>query len=117
MTVKVYRNLNRKGVVWSLKDPKTGLVVDRVTTAYLSNAKMLVSEVGRMRVLKERRKNVHAYVKGTRLKCAPKVSGWTRVAYNPYRQENFETSTGRKVCEARYVKFTKNGCYVSNQRA
>lgn len=112
MKVFVYRNLNRKGVVWSVKSTKTGLVVDRATSVYLSNCELKVSEAGRQRVLKNKRKNVHAGAVGIRIKKAPVVK-WTRISYNPYKQDKFTTDKGLMVIKARYVKLTKKGCFAA----
>lgn len=113
MKVFSYRNLNRKGVVWSVIDKSTGLVVDRATTVYFSNVELKVSAAGRKRVLAEKRKNVHAGVQGTRLKTHPKNQNWIRVSYNPYKTDQFVDESGNKIYTARYAKLTKNGLYVS----
>lgn len=114
MKVFCYRNLHHKGVVWSVKNVKTGLVVDRATTVYLSNVKLKVSEAGRQRVLKQKRKNVHAGPQGDRLARAPPNRQWTRISYNPYVAPFFMHDTyGYPVHFAKYVKLTKNGCFIS----
>jgi hypothetical protein len=75
---------------------------------------MRVSIIGRERVLKEKRKNVHAFVRGRLLKYPPKVKKWTRVTYNPYLAPDFLTESKRVIKEAKYVKFTNKGCFISN---
>jgi hypothetical protein len=112
-----YRNLNRKGVVWSVRDVKTGLVIDRAEQVILKDVTFHVSQKGRARVLKEKRKNVHAGVKGTRMKRLPQVHGWTRAEYNPYKAGHFRLSFGTLTTSfglmaARYAKLTRNGLYV-----
>ncbi len=115
--VKCYRNLNRSGVVWSVVSAKTGLVVDRASTVYLADVKLAVSQAGRLRVLNERRKNVHAFVKGRRLKRAPKVLFWHRARYNPYKAGAFILdANGREVSGALYAKLTKEGLFVADIR-
>lgn len=67
MKVFVYRNLNQKGNVFSIKTmegPLKGRVVGHATGLFLKNCKFTVSEAGRQRVLKEKRKNVHAGIVG-----------------------------------------------------
>ena len=115
MKVFVYRNLNRKGVVWSVRSKSTGLVVDRSSTVYLSNCKLKVSKAGRERVIKERRKNVHAGIEGNRVTKCPTLK-WTRVSYNPYKQKHFTTENGKPIFEARYVKLTQKGCFIFDER-
>jgi hypothetical protein len=102
-----------KGVVWSIKSVKTGLVISRSPIVYIKQAKLKVSEAGRMRVLKEKRKNVHAGVEGIVLKSKPKNKLWTRVSYNPYKNKGFTTADGLLIQNATYVILNKNGCFVS----
>lgn len=107
-----YRNLNRKGVMWSVKDVGSGLVVDRSHTVILKNVKLKVSKAGRARVLKERRRNVHAGVQGQRIKRAPKRE-WIKAYYNPYQVDSFVDCDLTKIYEAEYAKLTSKGLYVS----
>lgn len=114
MKVFCYRNLNRKGIVWSVKNTKSGLVVDRATTVYLSNVQLKVSQAGRARVLREQRKNVHAGVQGKRLKAAPR-GHWVRAEYNPYKMNTFRLSAPNAqlpIVTAKYAKLTPAGLYV-----
>jgi len=66
MKVDIYRNLHKK--CWSIRsrEPsrKYGLVVAHATRIGLEDAKFVVSQAGRNRVLKDKRKNVHAVVRG-----------------------------------------------------
>lgn len=115
MTTKVfaYRNLNRKGVVWSIKDCKSNLVVDRVEEAYFKNAELKVSEAGRQRVLKQQKKNIHAGVKGTRLKTKPKVSMWIKASYDPYKNKSFIDWYTDPVFKAKYAMLNEKGLWIS----
>lgn len=112
---QVYRNLHNgkcrddgsKAAVWSIKDKETGLVVMHADSVAISNPRFVVNESGRQRVLKEQRKNVHAYVEG-RLSAVsgrpykgrmPAVTGsrfngsseFMRASYNPYKAGHFTT--------------------------
>lgn len=63
MKVFVYRNLNRKGYIYSIKSlegPSRGRVIGYAPRIIIENAELVVSQAGRDRVLKEKRKNVHA---------------------------------------------------------
>ncbi len=107
-----YRNLHMKGVVWSVKSTKSGLVVDRSTRVVIKDAELVVSAAGRARVLSEKRKNVHAGVRGKRLKRLPKnLAGWVRAWYNPYKVDSFVTESG-KVFTARYAVLDKDGLRI-----
>ena len=60
--VKVYYNLQRHCL--SVIDAETGLLYCHAHRVELHNAKFRVQLAGRNRVIKEKRKNVHAYVVG-----------------------------------------------------
>ena len=61
MIYQVYRNLH-KGC-WSIKE-KGGKVVAHAEQAIMYHVTPVVNESGRQRVLREKRKNVHAYLEG-----------------------------------------------------
>lgn len=81
--VKVYRNLH-KGC-WSIK--QNGLVKAHSDEVNLFDCEFLVNEKDRQRVIKTKRKNVHAFVKGyiwdTPFNLIKQVS------YNPYVRDSF----------------------------
>lgn len=81
--VRVYRNLNNK----KLSVMQNGLVIGHTDVITLSDATFIVNEAGRQRVIKENRKNVHAFVEGW---FVPSYlfKGEKTVTYNPY---NFPT--------------------------
>lgn len=111
--VYVYRNLNRKGVVYSLKSRKTGLVVDRLTNFAIENCEFKVSQAGRARVLANKRKNVHAGIVGTRTTKRLSKSGLVQVYYNPYKTDSFiNIKTGKPVLKAKYVVFSEDGVFA-----
>ena len=58
----IYYNLHNN--LWSIKDTKTKHVVGHAGIIILADVQPVVSENGRQRVIKERRKNVHAYLRG-----------------------------------------------------
>jgi hypothetical protein len=85
--VDVYWNLHRD--VFSVRSRRRedyGKVIAHVDEFTLWDVKFVVNESGRQRVLAERRKNVHALVRGYWAQPRP-VRGndeWTAVRYNPY---------------------------------
>jgi hypothetical protein len=91
--VMVYWNLNKK--CFSLKSTKTGKVVAHRQQVTVFNATTKVSEAGRQRVLREKRKNVHAGIVGdVHLDCHqvilwPYLVWSRRITYNPYKGPNF----------------------------
>lgn len=121
MRVFIYWNLHRK--CWSIKaleGPDKGRVKYHAQAFTLESATFKVSEAGRLRVIREQRKNVHAGVVGT-------LRGWVdldgdqgavawecrpigpaplavEVTYNPYKGPTFVTRTGMPVQRAALVK-------------
>lgn len=92
MKVFAYWNLHRK--VWSLKaaeGPQRGRVVMHTQAVTLTQCELKVSQAGRERVLRERRKNVHAGVMGHLLGFyIPAIEGSdVRLRYNPYEAATF----------------------------
>ena len=97
--VEVYRNLNN-GMI-SVRDAETKLVLGHAKSVHLKDVTFKVSQKGRERVLRELKKNVHAYVKGTL--CENLVSEWVQyeVAYNPYKYSSFvDSATGHPIYSA-----------------
>ena len=105
--VFVYFNLHKK--CWSVKalsGPDKGRVIDHVKAVSLYDAEFRVSEAGRQRVLRDKRKNVHAGVVGYRQEWPWDYIGdgyWRDVKYNPYRSDRFHVSDGTKVRSAKMV--------------
>ena len=97
--VKVYRNLH-KGC-WSVK--QNGLVKAHSDEINLYDCSFLVNEKNRLKVIKEKRKNVHAFVRGyiwdTPLNLIRQAS------YNPYARNSFyDKKDGSSVSKAHFVK-------------
>ncbi len=101
MKVRLYRNLKiRDKRAWSImaqEGPKKGRVIDIVSGAVIKNAAFRVSEAGRQRVLRERSKNVHAFVEGELVSSTPlaqsprtRRTGLAPVTYDPYRFSAFQ---------------------------
>lgn len=89
MKVDVYFNLHKK----TLSVRHKGKVVHHSDYVKILNPKFVVSEAGRQRVLREKRKNVHAFVRGelASLVNDPKDSAENlqTITYNPYKYNTF----------------------------
>ena len=109
--VKVYRNLNRKGKVYSIQ--QDGLVVAYGNNFGLISPKFKVSEAGRQRVLKEQRKNVHAYMIGLMFAASGDRRGMRRIMYNPYKWDSFIDEHGDKVFTANAVVIKEEGVFIN----
>lgn len=90
MKVFVYYNLHRK--VWSVKaleGEHKGKVIAHRRDVVLQKPKPKVSEAGRQRVLRERRKNVHAGLVGEWFDQKILQAEGDLITYNPYKYETF----------------------------
>lgn len=90
--IKVYRNLHKEGIWYSIK--QGNLIVAHATKLCMGDCDFIVNEKGRRRVLKERRKNVHAYIKGyytTSIMgtAADKNDLPALIKYDPYKYKTF----------------------------
>jgi hypothetical protein len=132
--VRVYFNLHKK--VWSVQDYQKSRgwrIIAHAEEIYLKNVTFNVSVAGRLRVLREKRKNVHAFAigdvvymlgafrpDGTSLDefgtggpfpntshVLDGVPCWSPVRYNPYEGPTF-TMDGNSVHEIPQAIFTSN---------
>ena len=106
--VYVYFNLHKK--VWSIR--QDGKIVEHTKYIMLKDARFLVGQAGRKKVLREKRKNVHAGVSGYVVGRVPNVPDFcTTVSYNPYENETFINYSNEKpILWAPYVVMDcKNG--------
>jgi len=112
--VEVYRNI-RKGT-YSIRHPKTKRVIGHANTISLKDVTFKVSEAGRQRVLRDKRKNVHAIVRGTLLglwDSPDPICIGDLVKYNPYKNDSFVTEhSGYRVFAASIVVLTGKGAIV-----
>jgi hypothetical protein len=106
----LYRNLHTGS--WSRIDRITGLVDAHPVAAAVRDARLVVQPAGRARVRAERRKTVHAYVRGT-VAPAPDADGWQRLTYNPYVHDTFVLADGPRagtpVLRAAWVALRPDG--------
>ncbi len=89
--VKIYKNLHN-GLFSVMQN---NLVVAHIESFILNNVIFKVNDAGRQKVLKEKKKNVHAFVTGyiKEINCRDDdliSSNWhTQVRYNPYITSTF----------------------------
>jgi len=97
MRVFVYFNLHKKCFsIKALEGDRKGRVVAHSNTVLLESCKFKVSEAGRQRVLREKRKNVHAgvtgvWINGDRVESHYEFLSMVgrQVTYNPYKYLSF----------------------------
>lgn len=109
MKVDIYRNLRRD--CWSVRSREQsnyGDVIAHTKYAIVNDVTFVVSEAGRQRVLREKRKNVHAFVRGeldalnfagnTKRLHKLKKSDYL-VSYSPYKGPKFTSDTTNEPIE------------------
>lgn len=120
----IYRNLHKKKYTYSIKaleGPHKGKVIGYGSTLTVNDVEFKVSEAGRKRCVRERKKNVHAGVVGnvvsvynleTRLSndlCRdinPHLGLGEEITYNPYKHTTFvKRKTEEPVYRAAQVQF------------
>lgn len=133
MRVKVFKNLNKGCLsIIALEGPYKNKVVAYAHSAYVNDGvEMKISEASRQRVLKERVKNVHAFVVGslacidlieTRYPIDRELAGLPmatdhlhekKVRYNPYiRGEFFDAETGEAIHHASCAEINARGVFL-----
>jgi len=125
MQVSIYRNLHN-GLI-SIKSASSGLVLGHAKSVDVAWADFVVNEAGRQRVLRDKQKNVHAYVKGLLLNTSgfkpykgrsigpvygalDTIHKATVVSYNPYKAPHFVIKgTSDKVSKASLCTISHDG--------
>jgi hypothetical protein len=87
---------------------KDGRVIKHATTLYLQNCTFIVRPAGREKVLKTKRKNVHAFIKGEEYEQQGPYIPVRRVKYNPYKAPYF-TANDFQIESASHIKLTPDG--------
>lgn len=112
MKVKVYYNLHKHTFSIQTKTPKGWRVTDYADSLNLTDVEFRVSEAGRRRVLKEGRKNVHAFVIGTL--TDEELDTTIDVSYNPYKAGYFfRKDNGEPVTRAQKVTLVNRQVKIS----
>ena len=124
----VYRNLNRKGHVYSLKaleGPYKGRVVGYSSTITIKDPEFIVNPSGHRRALRESRRNVHAGVVGEVLEYGyvnfihrlphriptsfTRLRNGIDITYNPWKYDTFiERVTEKPIYQAKFAQFFFN---------
>ncbi len=114
--VEVYWNLHKKTYsVRDLSGPNKGRVTSHSDSITIKDVTFVVQPAGRARVMRDRVKNVHAFVRGVphdrtdeeiNARMVDQATGrgsWTRVSYNPYKAGSFLSSDGDPISRADLV--------------
>lgn len=121
MKVDIYKNLNKDCYsIRSREKDKYGKVIDHSKTIILKNVIFIVGKKGRERVLQEKRKNVHAYARGTfvsKNEIPMSEEGiekeFVQIKYDPYEHDYFyRKDTLEPISEVRLLYCTKTGIWA-----
>lgn len=111
---RIYRNLRNK--CWSIQAKVNGRwkVVKRAKQLAGQDCFFKISEAGRQRVIRDGRKNVHAWIECREVMISSVfgVDSWPRICYDPYNDETFKCN-GRPIQQASLVYFGQDGAYLA----
>jgi len=109
LKVKLYRNLHKKGVVYSVQHK--GKVIGYTEDMVLKDVKFVVRKSGQDKVRASKRKNVHAFITGTMMtdKVFLTIAGHCfesadTAYYNPYTCDTFVNSEKQPIHSAEFVR-------------
>ena len=97
------------------KQNGTWKLAGHAENVYLHNAKFKVSEAGRQRVIKNKRKNVHAFIIGeiTNRFESLELDPFLSVRYNPYEMDKFRCQN-KDISAAKTVIINGRHVYAQN---
>lgn len=110
--VKVYWNLHKN----CLSVQQDGLVKCHATGVQLHSFEAIVNPAGREKVRREKRKTVHAFIKGMLFtpNTQPLIFDLYQLTYNPYVNNHWtEKETGRHVEGGAYVEIVNRRVWAS----
>ena len=117
--VEVYRNLHKK--CWSVRNNATGHVLWHCNEVMLKDVDLVVRPAGRAKVLREKRKNVHAFAKGEilytsvgdnlkKIDTGGYIEKFKQIVYDPYQYESFVYAESKEpIFKADTVHLTNKG--------
>ena len=99
--IEVYFNLHKK--TWSVR--QSGKVIMHTNYIQVKDPQYVVSQKGNERVRREKKKNVHAFVRGYHMSELPLMPSQVRfVSYNPYKNNSFVIrNTDDSICSSPYA--------------
>lgn len=106
-TTRVYYNLHKRKL--SIQEKRINAsgklvwkVVRHANRVFLKDVKFKVSEAGRQRVIKEKKKNVHAFITGEEMLPLYMPNGES-VFYNPYKFSSFVDKDAKPIHESTFA--------------
>mgnify|MGYP003116630655 FL=1 len=112
MRVEIYFNLHKK--VFSMRHK--GKVIAHVYNAMLKDVSFVVQPAGRAKVLRDKKKNVHAFARGELIEQVPVDNYVGNVAkYNPYKAATFVDKDDEPLynSDIAYLELRRGKPYIS----
>lgn len=121
--IDVHRNLNKEGVVWSVKDMTKGsddygLVKAHVEHVRIAQVEFIVQPAGNKKVKETGVKNVHAFARGYNMGMFEKqtdnivlLSSMAPVYYDPEKHDTF-MCRGEPIYSSYFVILSQQGCFA-----
>ena len=121
MRVESYWNLHKHVFsIRALEGDSKGKVIEHVSHTTLHDVTFAVQPAGRAKVLREQKKNVHAFVRGDHRNMRTEEvdarldeyqgippfwmeENWVKVTYNPYKYDSFVDTDGNPVHRAEWA--------------
>lgn len=102
--VYIYRNLHNH-----LLSIKQNNVVGHSDLILLKNINFVIHQSGHQKTIKEKSKNVHAFVKGYLYEDEICFNNAIQVFYNPYKASFFRSEEDKEIISADYIKIYSDG--------
>ena len=110
--VKVYRCLNRNGVVFSIQ--QEGKVVGHTSNLFLKDVTLKINNSGKKKAIESKIRNVHAFVVG--MISEEEYQPQQRITYNPFVEKGFYfQESGEEVSKLDKAQFNTNGFWSCKQ--
>lgn len=120
--IDVYRNLNRKGRVYSIKQGNK--VVAHATALCMVDTRFIINTSGKKRCVETNQRNVHAYIRGYYVTYGMGVTANNNlphtITYDPYKDSGFYLKNDDilDVSDAKFLIINSNGvqgCYIQTK--
>jgi len=105
MKVAAYFNLHKNIFSLQSREKDTyGKVIGHVESVVLKSPKFVVRQAGREKVLKDKKKNVHAFIVGYVVEAVDTTTVPRAITYNPYKYSSFVVKdTEQPIEQAEYA--------------
>jgi hypothetical protein len=109
--VSAFRNLDQ-GKKWTVQNVKGNKIFRMMSRVILLDVVFRVNELGRQRMIQERKQNIHAWVEGV-MDLSAEDGEWVPILYQPYLSGHFVLKEDQTpLFSAKKVLLTEHGAWV-----